>query len=63
MIPSPLKFTCTLCKKVILVVDVDHTVLQYALPLVLNPSNLIVGTKDDVAHAWTIIRVLLAFRV
>jgi len=25
-IQSPLKFTCTLCKKVILAVDVDHTI-------------------------------------
>jgi len=59
----------------------DHTILQYALPLVLDPSNLkwrirrniytasrdshylVVGAKDDVAHAWTFIRVLLAFRV
>jgi hypothetical protein len=24
---------------------------------------LVVGAKDDVAHAWTVIRVLLAFRV
>jgi hypothetical protein len=60
---------------------VDHTILQYALPLVLNPSNLkmenqkeyltasrgsnylVIGAKNDVAHAWTVIGVLLAFRV
>ena len=24
---------------------------------------LVVGAKDDVAHTWTFIRVLLAFRV
>jgi len=41
----------------------DHTILQYALPFVLDPSNLVVGAKDNVAHAWTFIRVLLTFRV
>jgi len=27
VIQSPLKFTCTLCEKVIFAVDVDHTIL------------------------------------
>jgi len=77
---SPLKFTCTLCKKVILAIDVDHAILQYALPLIFDSGNLdsrseqmlhlpnkpayfVVGAKHDIAHTWTLIWVLLTFRV
>jgi len=62
-IRSPLKFTGTLCEKVILAINVDHAILQYALPLIFNPGNLVVGAKDDVTYTWTLIWVLLTFRV
>jgi hypothetical protein len=62
-ISLPLKFPCTLCEKVIFAVDVYHAVLEYALPLVLNPSNLVIGAKDNIAYARTFLGVLLAFRV
>lgn len=62
-ISLPLKFACTLREKVIFAVDVYHAVLEYALPLVLNPSDLVIGAKDNIAYARTVFRVLLAFRV
>jgi len=62
-ISLPLKFACTLCEKVVFAVDVYHAVLKYALPLVLNSSNLVVGAKDNITHTRSLLWVLLAFRV
>jgi len=62
-ISLPFKFACTLSEKVVFAVNVYHAVLEYTLPLILDSGNLVVGTKDNIAYAWTFFWVLLAFRV
>jgi len=46
---SPLKLAIALVEQPFLPVGVKYTILQRALPLVLHPLHLVVGTKNGVA--------------
>jgi len=60
---SPLEFARTLGEKIVFPVDMNHSIFENALPLIFDPSNLVIGTENDIAHAWTLLRFLLSFRV